>query len=99
MGVLNVMIRASLVKLRVKRLPAMRETQVRFLGWEDLPEKEMATHSSIIAWRIPQTEEPGRLRSMGLQRAGHYWATSLSLSFFQFKDSLSEDMAGTWHRA
>ena len=45
----------------VKRLPAMQETQVRFLCWEDLLEKEMATHSSILAWRIPRMEEPGRL--------------------------------------
>ena len=55
----------------VKRLPAIRETQVQSLGWEDLLEKEMATHSSIPAWRIPGTEEPGRLQSMGLQRVGH----------------------------
>ena len=55
----------------VKRLPAIRETQVLSLGWEDLLEKEMATHSSIPAWRIPGTEEPGRLQSMGLQRVGH----------------------------
>ena len=52
----------------VKHLPAMRETQVQSLGWEDLLEKEMATHSSILAWRIPRTEEPGRLQSMGWQR-------------------------------
>ena len=51
----------------VKRLPAMWETQVRSLGWEDLLEKEMATHSSIPAWRIPGTEERGRLQSMGSQ--------------------------------
>ena len=50
---------------------------VRSLGWEDLLEKEMATHSSIPAWRIPGMEEPGRLQSMGLQRVGHDWATSL----------------------
>ena len=55
----------------VKCLPAMRETQVRFLGWEDLLEKEMATHSSTLTWRIPRTEEPGRLQSMGSQRVGH----------------------------
>ena len=55
----------------VKRLPAMRETQVRSLGWEDLLEKEMATHSSILAWRIPRTEEPGGLPSMGSQKVGH----------------------------
>ena len=57
----------SLVAQMVKRLPAIRETQVRSLGWEDLLEKEMATHSSIPAWRIPGTEEPGRLQSMGSQ--------------------------------
>ena len=68
------------VCLMVKRLPAMRETRVRSLGWEDLLEKEIATHSSTLAWRIPRTEEPGRLQSMGSQRVGHDWATSLSLS-------------------
>ena len=52
----------------VKRLPTMRETQVKSLGWEDLLEKEMATHSSILAWKIPWTEEPGRLQSMESQR-------------------------------
>ena len=62
---------ASLVAQTVKCLPAMRETQVRFLGWEDLPGKEMATQSSILAWKIPWTEEPGRLQSMGSQRVGH----------------------------
>ena len=55
----------------VKRLPAMWETQVRSLGWEDLLEKEMATHSSILAWRSPRMEEPGRLQSMGSQRVRH----------------------------
>ena len=49
----------------------MWETQVRSLGWEDPLEKEMATHSSTLAWKIPWTEEPGRLQSMGLQRVGH----------------------------
>ena len=52
----------------VKNLPAMQETQVGSLGWEDPLEKGMATHSSILAWRIPWTEEPGRLQSMGSQR-------------------------------
>ena len=52
----------------VKHLPTMRETRVQSLGWEALLEKEMATHSSILAWKIPWVEEPGRLRSMGLQR-------------------------------
>ena len=62
----------SLVAQTVKRLPTMRETQVRSLGWEDPLEKEMATHSSILAWRIPWIEEPGGLQSMGSQRVGHY---------------------------
>ena len=56
---------------RVKRLPAMRETWVPSLGWEDPLEKEMATHSSILAWRFPWTEEPGGLQPMGSQRIGH----------------------------
>ena len=55
----------------VKNPPAMLETQVRSLGREDLLEKGMATHSSILAWRIPWTEDPGRLQSTGLQRVGH----------------------------
>ena len=55
----------------VKGLPAMPETQVRSLGRENPLEKEMATHSSILAWEIPRTEEPGGLQSMGSQRVGH----------------------------
>ena len=55
----------------VKRLPTMRETPVQSLGREDLLEKEMATHSSTLAWKIPWTEEPGGLQSMRLQRVGH----------------------------
>ena len=70
---------ASLVSQRLKRLPAMQETWVRSLGWEDPLEKEMATHPSILAWRIPWTEEPGGLQSTGSQRVGHNWATSLTL--------------------
>ena len=62
---------ASLVGQTVKRLPAVQETWAQPLGWEDLLEEGMATHSSILAWEIPQTEKPGRLRSMGLQRVGH----------------------------
>ena len=62
---------ASLVAQMVKLLPAMQETQVRSLGQEDLLEKEMATHSSALAWRIPWTEEPGGLQSMGWQRVEH----------------------------
>ena len=61
----------------VKRLSTTRVTQVRSLGREDPLEKEMATHSSTIAWKIPKTEEPGRQQSMGLQRVGHARATSL----------------------
>ena len=56
---------------RIKRLPTMRETRVRSLGREDPLEKAMATHSSTLAWKIPWTEKPGRLQSMGLQRVGH----------------------------
>jgi len=55
----------------VKRLPKMRETGVQSLGREDLLEKEMATHSSTLVWKIPWMEEPGRLQSMGSQRVGH----------------------------
>ena len=62
---------ASLVAQSLKCLPPMRETRVGSLGWEDSLEKEMATHSSILAWRIPWTEEPGRLQSTGSQRVGH----------------------------
>ena len=62
---------ASLVTQRIKCLPAMQETRVQSLGWENLLEKEMAPHSSILAWKIPWTEEPGGLQSMGSQRVGH----------------------------
>ena len=55
----------------IKHLPAMWETWVRSLGWEDPLEKEMATHSSTLAWKIPRMEEPGRLQSMGSQRVRH----------------------------
>ena len=55
----------------VKNLPAMQEIEVQSLGQEDPLEKEMATHSSSLAWKIPWTEEAGRLQSMGLQRVGH----------------------------
>ena len=61
----------SLVAQTVKRLPTMRETWVQSLGREDLLEKEMSTHSSILAWKIPWMEEPGGLQFMGLQRGGH----------------------------
>ena len=61
----------TLVAQTVKRLPTMRETWVQSLGREDLLEKEVATHSSVLAWRIPGTEEPGGLLSVGLHRVGH----------------------------
>ena len=66
---------ASLVAQMVERLSAMQETRIRSLGWEDPLEKEMAAHSSILAWRIPWKKELGRLQSKGLQRARHDWAT------------------------
>ena len=71
-------VRTYLVAQRLKCLPAMQETRVQSLSWEDPLEKEMATHSSIFARRIPWREEPGRLQSTGLQRVGHDWATSVS---------------------
>ena len=63
--------KVSLVTQMVKNLPARRETQVRSLGWEDLLENGIATHSSILAWEIPWTERPGRLQSMGSERVRH----------------------------
>ena len=67
----DVKFEAILVAQRLKRLPRMRETRVRSLGREDPAEKEMATPSSTLAWRIPRMEETGRLQSMGSQRIGH----------------------------
>ena len=77
-----ILFRVSLGSLLVKNLPAMGETRVRSLGWEDTLEKGMATHPSILGWRIIGTEEPGRLQSMGLKRVGHSWAPS-TFTFFQ----------------
>ena len=74
--------RTSLEAQMVKHLSTMRETRVQSLGWEDPLEKEMAIHSSTIAWKIPWTEEPGRLQSMGSQRVGHNWVTSLHFTSF-----------------
>ena len=62
---------SSLVAQRVKNVPAIQETQVQSLGWEDPLKKEMAIHSSVLARKIPWTEEPGGLKSMGLQKIGH----------------------------
>ena len=67
---------ASQVLQMVKNLPAIRETWTQSLSWEDPLKKGMATLSSILAWRIPWTEEPGRLQSMGSQRVEHDWATN-----------------------
>ena len=66
-----VMAQASLVAQTVKHLTAVWQTWVRSMVWEDPLEKEMATHSSTLAWKIPWTEEPGRLQSIGSQRVGH----------------------------
>ena len=73
--------RASLLAQLVKNVPGMWETQVQFLGWKDPLEKEVATQSSIFAWKIPCIEKSGRLQSIGLHRVEHSWATN---SFFQF---------------
>ena len=74
---------ASLVAQMIKNPSAMQEIWVRFLGWEDCLEKEMATHSTILAWEIPWTEEPGRLQSMGSQSwTGATEQLTLSLSYF-----------------
>ena len=67
----------------VKNPPAMQEIQLQFLGGEDPLEKGMATHSSLLAWRIPWTEEPGGLQSMGLQRVGHDWMTDTHITSTQ----------------
>ena len=72
---------ASLIAQLVKNLPAVQETQVWSLGWEDPLEKEMATHSSTLAWKITWTEKPGGLQSMGLQRVEHDWVTNTLLTF------------------
>ena len=76
---------ASLVAQRLKCLPPMQETQVQSLGWEDPLEKEMAIHSSILAWRIPWIEEPGGLQSMGSQRVRHNWVTLLYLTLLYLR--------------
>ena len=78
----------------VKNLPAIRETQVLPLVWEDTLEKGMATHSNILAWRTLQTEEPGGIRSMGLQRGGYGW-TSLVAQTIKHLSTMWE----TWVRS
>ena len=81
MLVSNFIFLISLVAQTVKCMPTIQETWVQSLGWKDLLEKEMATHSSILTWKIPWTEEPARLQSMGSQRVGHDRATSLFYFF------------------
>ena len=75
----------------VKNLPTMWKTQVRSLGQEDHPEKGMATHSNILAWRIPRTEEPGGLQSIGLQRVGHDWVTNTLMRFYSLRLQLFKE--------
>ena len=77
---IHLFINSHLIAQMVKYLPTMRESWVWPLGWEDPLEKEMATHSSTLAWRIPWMEKPGGLQFMGSQRVRHDWATLLSLS-------------------
>ena len=74
---------AAAAEEMVENLPAMQETWVQSLGWEDPLEKDMATHSSILAWRIPWTEKPGVLQSMGSQRVGHDWVTHIFTFLFR----------------
>ena len=74
--------KASPMSQMVKNLPAMQETPVQSRGWKDPLEKGMAIHSSVLAWRVPWTREPGGLQSMGLQRVGHDWVTNT----FTFKE-------------
>ena len=73
---MNCYMNTSLVAQTVKHLPTAREAWVQSVGWEDFLEKEMAIHSSILAWKIPWMEKPGRLYSMGSERVEHNWATS-----------------------
>ena len=85
----SIMVWASLVAQMLKNQPAMWETWVQTLGEEDPLEKGMATHSSILAWSIPWTEELGRLQSMELQRIGHKWVTNTTLSIMVYPRILS----------
>ena len=81
----------------VKNLPAIQETQVKSLGREDPMEEEMAIHSSILTWRIPWTEEPGGLQSMGSQRVGCYWATNTHIHTYLKKSESDINTTVTWH--
>ena len=76
---LQILMWASFIGQSVKNLPAVQQTWVQLLGWEDPLEKEMETHSSILAWKIPRTEKPDGLQSMGFQRVGRDWVTNTLL--------------------
>ena len=89
---------ASLVSQTIKNLPAVQETWVQSLDWEDPLEKEMATHFSIFTWKIPWTEEPGRLQSMGSQWVGHHWATKCTHTLIQFSHSVVSDSLRSQHQ-
>ena len=88
--------RTSLVAQTVKHLPTMWEIWVWSLGWEDPLDKEMATHSSTLAWKMPWMEEPGRLQSMGSQRVRHDWVTSLHFTWrpIKFKQGTPYNLKG-----
>ena len=88
---------ASLVAQMVKNLPAMQDAQFRSLSGEDTLEKGMSTHSNILTWRIPWTEKPGGLQSMGLQRVRHNWATNIFTFWIlsQFSHFLEKETC--WH--
>ena len=92
--------RTSLVAQKVKHLPAMRETWVRSLGWENPLEKEMATHSSTLAWKIPWMEEPGNLQSMGSQRVSGFLMNIVSklgnISLDSFKSKVKVSISKQW---
>ena len=87
---------ASLLAHRVENLPAMWKTRVQSLGWKDFLEKGMATHSSILAWRISQTEKPCRLQSMGYQRTGHDWGNACILPMSYYLTFSSIFMTSLW---
>ena len=84
-----------LVVQMVKNLPAMQETRFQSLGWEDPLQKGMATHSRILAWRIPWIEEPGGLQSVGLQRVRYNWATNTFIICIYITSYITSDMQMT----
>ena len=93
---------ASLVAQTVKNLPAMQDTRVRSLGWEDPLEKRTGIHSSIFVWRIPRIEEPGGLQSMGSKQVGHHWVTNTHTQLtdtciMYFTNITSIAVSRTWH--